>query len=110
MSMSKPIAQMRISTDIKQAEYAVDEALLRQGALMATLITTRRETGSGPAMGHDALLRLVKSQQDLLSAGGELARVHGSLLKIQQDVLGYEECPEGGPMELNAGEPVQAVA
>ena len=100
MSMSKPIAQIRISSDIRQAEHALDEALLRQSELLATLVKARRETGSDPAMGHEALLRLVKSQQTLLSAGGEMARVHGSLLKIQQDELGYEECPPGGPMEM----------
>lgn len=99
--MSKPIAQMRISTDVRRAEYALDEALLRQSELLATLINARRETGANPALGQEALLRLVKSQQTVLSAGGEMARVHGSLLKVQQDELGYEECPPGGPMEMN---------
>ena len=99
MSMTKPVAQMRISGDLRDAENALDEALLQQAKLLSTMITVRRETGSGPAVGHDALLRLVKSQQTILAAGGDLARVHGSLLKLQQDVLGYEECPEAGPMQ-----------
>lgn len=101
MSMTKSVAQMRITSDLREAEKALDEALLRQSTLLSTMISARRETGVGPALGHDALLRLVKSQQTILTAGGDLARVHGSLLKIQQDVLGYEECPpEGQPMGL----------
>ena len=98
MPMSNNVAQLRISRELREAEYAVDEALLKQSALLSTLIEARRDTGANPFMGHDTLLRLTKSQQTLLSAGGELARVHSSLLKIQHDVLGYEGCPENLPM------------
>jgi hypothetical protein len=100
MNMSKPVAQMRITNDLRDAEAALDNALLQQSKLLATMINARRETGSAPAMGHEAMLRLVKAQQTILSAGGELARVHGNLQKIQGDVLGYEGCPPGGPMEM----------
>lgn len=98
MPMSNNVAQLRISRELREAELAVDEALLKQSALLSTLIKARQDTGAAPFTGHDALLRLTKSQHTLLSAGGELARVHSSLLKIQQDVLGYEECPENVPM------------
>ena len=98
MPMSYNVAQLRISRELREAELAVDEALLRQSALLSTLIKARQGTGVDPFTGHDALLRLSKSQATLLSAGGELARVHASLLKIQQDVLGYEACPENLPM------------
>jgi len=94
MTMSKPVAQMRIANNLRNVEDAIDEALIRQSELLATMIKARRETGSDPALGHEALLRLVKSQQTVLSAGGELARVHGAMLKIQHDVLGYEDCPD----------------
>lgn len=98
MPMSNSVAQLRISRGLREAELAVDEALLKQSALLSTLIKARQDTGAGPFTGHDALLRLSKSQLTLLSAGGELARVHSSLLKIQQDVLGYEACPKNMPM------------
>ena len=97
--MSANVAQMRISRELREAELAVDEALLKQSALLSTLIKARQDTDAGPFAGHDALLRLSKSQATLLSAGGELARVHSSLLKIQHDVLGYEACPESAPMK-----------
>jgi len=98
MPMSNNVAQLRISRELREAELAVDDALLKQSALLSTLIKARQDTAVGPFTGHDALLRLSKSQLTLLSAGGELARVHSSLLKIQQDVLGYEACPENLPM------------
>ena len=98
MPMSNNVAQLRISRELREAELAVDEALLKQSALLSTLIKARQDTGASPFTGHEALLRLSKSQQTLLSAGGELARVHSSLLRIQQDVLGYEGCPKNVPM------------
>jgi len=98
MPLSNKVAQLRISRELLEAELAVDEALLKQSALLSTLIKARRDTGANPFTGHSVLLRLSRSQLTLLSAGGELARVHSSLLRIQQDVLGYEGCPKNLPM------------
>jgi hypothetical protein len=95
MPMSVPVAQLRISRDINEAERALDEALIRHSSLFTTMVAARRETGSAPFVGHEALLRLAKSQQALLDAGGDLARVHGSLLGVQKEVCGIDECPPG---------------
>jgi hypothetical protein len=35
------------------------------------MVSARRESGAAPFMGQDALLRLAKSQQSMLTAGGE---------------------------------------
>ncbi len=93
MSMTVPVAQMRIARDINEAERALDEALIRQSSLFTTMVSARRETGVDPFLGHEALLRLAKSQQALLEAGGNLARVHGSLLEVQKEVCGADDCP-----------------
>lgn len=93
MSMTLPVAQLRIARDISDAEKALDEALIRQASLFATMVSARRETGVAPFTGHDALLRLAKSQQALLEAGGNLARVHGSLLGVQREMGVADECP-----------------
>lgn len=98
MPMSNNVAQMRISRELRDAELAIDDALLKNSTLVATLIRARQDTGADPFIGQGALMRLSKSQLTLLSAGGELARAHSSLLKIQQDVLGYESCPANKPM------------
>jgi hypothetical protein len=93
MSMTLPVAQLRIARDIDEAERALDEALIRHSSLFTTMVSARRETGSAPFVGHEALLRLAKSQQALLDAGGDLARVHGSLLNVQKEACGIDECP-----------------
>jgi hypothetical protein len=97
MSMTVPIARLRIARDITEAERALDEALIRQSSLFTTMVSARRETESDPFVGHEALLRLAKSQQALLEAGGNLARVHGSLLAVQKETMGADECPPNEP-------------
>lgn len=94
--MTPHVAQARISRDLHDAEAALDAALLLQAQLLSTMVHARRETGAGPYVGHDALLRLVKSQEAMLSAGGELARVHGRLSAIAVDMIGNDPCPPTG--------------
>jgi hypothetical protein len=97
MSMTVPVAQMRIARDISEAEKSLNEALLRHSSLFTTMVAARAETGSDPFLGHEALLRLAKSQQALLDAGGNLARVHGSLLGVQKELCGVDSCPPDEP-------------
>jgi len=92
--MTPNVAQQRITRDLKEAEYALDEALLRQSRLLSTMVHARRETGVAPYTGQDALMRLVRSQAAMLNAGGELARVHGRLNAIQVEmVIGNDPKP-----------------
>ena len=103
MPMTVPVAQLRIARDIRQAEEALNEALLRHSSLFTSMVSARQETGVGAFVGHEALLRLVKSQQALLDAGGNLARVHGSLLDVQREMGVVDECPdEGEPTGVKA--------
>jgi len=81
-AMTTSVAKQRITRDLRDAEHALDEALLRQSQLLSTMVHARRETGVAPYMGQDALMRLVRSQAAMLNAGGELARVHGRLNDI----------------------------
>ncbi len=100
--MPLSVAQLRIARDLHQAEAALDEALLRQATLLATMVGARRETGVSPFLGQDALMRLVKSQQAMVDAGGELARVHGRLSTISVETCGgSDKCP---PAAVLAGE------
>lgn len=92
--MTTHVAQQRISRDLHDAEAALDEALLRQSQLLSTMVNARRETGTAPFKGQDALMRLVRSQQAMLNAGGELARVHGRLSDIAVEMVGGNDpCP-----------------
>ncbi len=94
------VAQLRIARDLHQAEAALDEALLRQAQLLQTMVGARRGTGIGPFVGQEALMRLVKSQQAMLDAGGELARVHGRLSAIAVETCGGNDaCPPAALLE-----------
>ena len=99
MTMTKEIAQLRITRDLRDAEAALDELLLKQTALFSTMVTARRETGVEPFVGQEALMRLTKSQQTALSAGGELARVHANLLAVGREERMFDECPPNTPMK-----------
>lgn len=93
-AMTPSVAQSRISRDLKDAEHALDQALLQQARLLSTMVHARRETGVAPFVGQDALMRLVRSQQAMLNAGGELARVHGRLSDLAVEmVAGNDPCP-----------------
>ena len=85
MSMAKPVAQLRLTRDLCNAETALDGTLLNQTSLLATLITTRREATSEPFLGQTELMRLVKSQQSLLSTSGQLSPVRGGPKKIDRE-------------------------
>lgn len=98
--MPLAVAQLRIARDLHQAEAALDEALVRQAQLLQTMVSARRETGVAPFLGQDALMRLLKSQQVLLDAGGELARVHGRLSTISVETCGGNDaCPPSALLE-----------
>jgi len=99
-TMTTDVAQLRIARDLHEAEAALDEALIRQARLLSTMVSARRETGVGPFVGQDALMRLVKSQQSMLDAGGELARVHGRLSDISVEHNGGNDtCPTSAELE-----------
>ncbi|GEN99751.1 hypothetical protein NSE01_15840 [Novosphingobium sediminis] len=64
------------------------------------MVGARRETGVAPFLGQDALMRLLKSQQAMLDAGGELARVHGRLSTISLETCGGNDaCPPAALLE-----------
>jgi hypothetical protein len=98
MVMTFDAAHSRISRELFDAEQAVDDALIKQSMLFTSIVTARRDLGLASTKGQDALLRLAKSQQSLLSAGGDLARVHGSVLTVSNEITGelVSDCPPGG--------------
>jgi hypothetical protein len=59
--------------NLDEADATLDGALLNQTGLLASLITERRAKGSAQFLGDAELMRIVKSQQTLLSAGSKRA-------------------------------------
>ena len=103
MTMTVPVAQLRIARDIRQAEALLNEALLRYSSIFSTVATARLDTDVGAFAAQEALLRLAKSQQSLLDATGNLARVHGSLLDVQRELGVGDDCPPEEPLEPAGG-------
>lgn len=105
MTMTPEIAQLRIVRELREAEAALDNALLKQSILLSTMVEARQATQSGPFVGQEALIRLSKSQHTLVTAANDMARVHANLLQVQHEVLGWEDCPdEARPMGVSSSE------
>jgi hypothetical protein len=96
MGMNIDSAQARISRELVEAEQAVDDALIKQSLLFTSIVSARRDLGLASTTGQEALMRLSKSQQSLLSAVGDLARVHGQMLVIVDDIRGDLASPPPG--------------
>lgn len=98
MTMTPSVATMRISTSLREAEEALDQALLKQAELMSAMVTARMATDEKAFTGQEQLMRLVKAQQSITASANDLARVHGGMLEIGREMGVIEECPDGGPM------------
>lgn len=95
--LDKPTAAIRIQRELKQSEYDLDVALRSQAGLLQTLVTARLDTEVSVSHGHASLVRLGKSIDALLSARGNVARVHGEMIELaRHEKMGVDEdgCPE----------------
>ena len=98
MTMTTSVATARLARELTDAETALNEALIRQSQLFTSMIVARRDVEVDQFTGQDVLMRLNKAQQELLSSGGGLARVHG-LLDIGREVgVLSEDCPVHGQL------------
>lgn len=88
MTMTVEVAKLRIARNLYEAEAALDEALMRQSQLMTSIVEARRETGVAPFTAQEALMRLARLQQSMLTAGGDLARIHGRMQDIGHALMG----------------------
>lgn len=95
MVMTLEVATARLSRELPLAETSLDDALINITKLMTSMVIARKETGAAPATGHSALMRLIKAQEAVVTASGEMARVHGQMLTVGREVgaLDIEKCP-----------------
>lgn len=103
MTMTTPVAAMRISSGIRDAEAALDEALLKQSQLLTEMITARLHDDGPAFVGQVEVMRLIKAQQAVTSSANDLARVHGGLLDIGREKSLIDDCPEDGPIRKPSG-------
>lgn len=95
--LTKEIAAIRIARELQDAERSVDQALSKIATLASSMATARAETGLRPAAGQSAFMRLGQTQRSLISASIGLTRVHGDLLKVNEEVRAMSDedgaCP-----------------
>lgn len=101
MNLDHQIATTKIAAQLHDAEAALNEALIKIATLNVTLLQVRRTGPQNSLQGQPVLMRLAKSQQTMIAAGNDLARVHGGLLEIATTEGYLEECPPNKPMKPN---------
>jgi hypothetical protein len=98
MSNSLDPTAARLQIEIPETETRIDNAIIAVSTLMASVVTARRDVSGVPAAkGQATIVRLVKAQQALVEASGDILRVHGELVHLGRETAGYdlhEECPK----------------
>ena len=74
MTMTFAVANMRVARDVREAERALDEALLRQSELFASMVTARRKDGRSSA--RRGLTQALKGTGRGISIADGLRDVH----------------------------------
>lgn len=93
MTMTKQVAQVRISGQVRELERAINYALGCAASLTASAATARNDLDAGPALGLKALTWLASVQAGLVKAGGDTARAHGDLLGAAREMgIADENC------------------
>lgn len=85
MAMTSQVAAARITRELHEFENAIDLALARKSALMATMVQARVDTAAPGHSGQVAMMRLARAEQALVAARGDLIRAHEDLYKIGQE-------------------------
>jgi hypothetical protein len=102
MLTTNPDAPAHVTSSLFQAEAALNDALHKQSQLLSSMLAAREHYGE-LQLGQEAVMRLLKSQESLVAAGGDLARVHQILLKIGREKGAViHDCPQNEPMRRAA--------
>lgn len=115
MTMNLASATARISRQLPEAEQTLDTALLAATRLMESMLLARQVDGIEVYTGQEALLRLARSQRNLMSSQNDMLRVHRELLEIGRETkAGLDEngsCPtESGRLDVSGNEDLLRVA
>ena len=102
MTMTPAVAELRIANDLHQFEALLAETIALASKLSATMTGARAELQVAPALGHKTLLYFARVQTALLTANGNIARVHESLRGDAAEVgILYEDTPKTGILQTN---------
>lgn len=103
-TMTAPMAQTRIAANeiaskLAAAEAAIDAAIAAVASLTAQMPLAAQQANVGPHVGHEALMHVMESCQQLVKSRTNIIRTHKALTVAQHDVgLGavnfLGDCPE----------------
>lgn len=65
-----------VARDLQSVEHAIDEVLLRSGAMLMNLAEGRRASGLGPTIGQRALASLGASINGAIATRSEIVAAH----------------------------------
>lgn len=105
MTLSIPVATVRIARELNQAESAIDQALAATSALMHSSMIARVDNPEiDAACGHTSLMRMHKTFGGLLTARADMLRAHVSLKSDAREYAGAGEmeCPDNDPVFTGA--------
>lgn len=83
--MKNPHIGVRIARCVRNAEHALDDAILTSSALVTAMIEGRRDAGLAAEVGQEALERVVGNLQHLTGARGCLVEGHTALATAADD-------------------------
>ena len=100
--LNNSAAIARISRELNAVEDAIDNAIGREGSLVATLAEVQSALGLPHHAGQEALMHMMAAQQALVKARGEMIRAHAGLLSVAQERMDFstEDCPDDNSAEL----------
>ena len=84
--LTLPVLGRRIERQVKEAEAAANEALAKLAALAESCALARNMPEVGATTGHSTMLRLASASQLFTKGAGEVARAHGELRSLNDDL------------------------
>ena len=97
MTMTVPIAAIRLQNDVRATEAAVSEALKQASGLLHHALAVKADHPEiDPRCGHSAILRIHEAVGSLIAVDGLIRRAHSSMAKDAQVYAGMDEptCPD----------------
>ena len=110
MALTLAPATARIARQLRDAEQATDQAILKSAELMASLVRARTESGVVVHTGQRALIRLVRAQQSLVEGSSDIFRVHDEMAGIGRELGLFDEPNSTPKFAIEANDPIANVA
>lgn len=105
MLQQRLAAARRISNHLRNAEEAVDDAIINLSTLVAALPAERRAVNLSPVLGHDAVAKATRALALTGELRSALIEAHAALHDVQRQagLAAFAVGPSTEPPQLQAG-------